>query len=571
MTLKRPLEGGGGGDGDGGGVSPSPPRSPALKKRCRSFDLEIRGCRHLEELVTSCVQRMEAAVEAVVESAISRIPAVVTKALAGYLSSSPSLGRTRVDQNQPPRYKLMFRNGLSKDVFTKKNICAANGEPLKICLEENNKQGNISRRLLSAKIKIVVLDGDFNRDNEDCWRSEDFRRHIVRPRDKVGAVLTGELELSLKNGQADLCDASFIDNSKFMRSGKFRLGVMIVDELGERVQEGITEPFTVKDRRGEGYQKHIIPSLDDDVWRLKKISKDGKSHKALKKSSILYVKDFLRSYYKNEHALRKVLTITNLVWRTIVDHAKMCDPGKELYSFVVESHNVVLFFNSFYQIIGAAISDQYTPFSDFDKAMQDQVEHWSKVAYDTLSYRQPDYEMDNGKPRSVSQSISKGSFMPEPKFMQVHQQNFAEKNVHETHEEQITSGSHSKQCTFKRLGSIRLTQNNEDAPYDINVFLDSGSEHCVNEDEISGSVVLHCPTTAEDEISGSVLMKQACVTIGHEEYDIPFANGDASVPLFDASLHTLSALADLPIYSRHSSFRDRDCHETPALAAEAAV
>jgi hypothetical protein len=163
-----------------------------------------------------------------------------------------SLGRTRVDQNQPPRYKLMFRNGLSKDVFTKKNICAANGEPLKICLEENNKQGNISRRLLSAKIKIVVLDGDFNRDNEDCWRSEDFRRHIVRPRDKVGAVLTGELELSLKNGQADLCDASFIDNSKFMRSGKFRLGVMIVDELGERVQEGITESFTVKDRRGEG-------------------------------------------------------------------------------------------------------------------------------------------------------------------------------------------------------------------------------------------------------------------------------------------------------------------------------
>jgi hypothetical protein len=41
MSLKRPLEGGGGGDGDGyrGGVTPSPPRSPALKKRCRSFDL----------------------------------------------------------------------------------------------------------------------------------------------------------------------------------------------------------------------------------------------------------------------------------------------------------------------------------------------------------------------------------------------------------------------------------------------------------------------------------------------------------------------------------------------------
>jgi hypothetical protein len=140
---------------------------------------------------------------------------------------------------------------------------------------------------------------------------------------------------------------------------------------------------------------------------------------------------------------------------------------------------------------------------------------------------------------------------------------------------------------------------------------------------MTGSLILHCPTTAEDDISGSVLMKEACVTIGHEAYDMPFANSgnysptanvflssvcifklssssiffllnalmceafahwygkislteltdtfcaDASVPLFDASLQ--SALADVPIYSRHSSFRDSDCHEPLALTAEAAV
>lgn len=549
MPLKRQLDDG------GGGAPPSPPRSPALQKRCRSFDLEIRGCRHLEELVASCVQRLEAAVE----SAISRIPAAVTKALTGYLSRAPSLRRTTlVDQNQPPRYKLRFMNGLSKEVFTKKGICAANGDPLKICLEENNQQGNSSRRFLSGKIKIVVLDGDFNRDNDDLWTSEDFRRHIVRPRDRVGAVLTGDLELSLKNGEADLHDATFIDNSKFMRSGKFRLGVMIVDELGERVQEGITEPFTVKDRRGEGSQKHIIPTLDDDVWRLKKISKDGVFHEALKRSSIFTVKDFVRSYYKDEHTLRKVLTkATKLVWTTIVDHAKMCDPGKELYSFILEGHNVVLFFNAFYQIIGSTTGDQYTPFNDLDKLMQDQVGQWSKVAYDTLPYRQPDYEMYNGKPRPIGQSISKESMMLEPKSMQGHQQ---KRKFHETDDEQSTSGSHSKQCTFKRLGSIRLTPTDEDAPFDFSVYLDSGSEQYYgNEDDITGSVILHCPTTAEDEISGSVLMKQACVTIGHEDYDIPFANSDSSSPLFDASIQALSALADGPMYSRHSSFRDGDC------------
>ena len=163
-----------------------------------------------------------------------------------------SLCKPLVDQNQPPRYKLRFLNGLSNEIFTKKGIRAANGDPLKICLEDNNQQENNSHRLLSAKIKIVVLDGDFNIDNKDCWTLEDFSRHIVRPRDKVGAVLTGELELSLKDGKADLRDATFIDNSKFMRSGKFRLGVMVVDELGERILEGVTEPFTVKDRRGEG-------------------------------------------------------------------------------------------------------------------------------------------------------------------------------------------------------------------------------------------------------------------------------------------------------------------------------
>jgi hypothetical protein len=50
------------------------------------------------------------------------------------------------------------------------------------------------------------------------------------------------------------------------------------------------------------------------------------------------------------------------------------------------------------------------------------VGQWSKVAYDTLPNRQPDYEMDNGKPRPVSQRISIGSIMLEPKFMQGHQQ-----------------------------------------------------------------------------------------------------------------------------------------------------
>jgi hypothetical protein len=55
-----------------------------------------------------------------------------------------------------------------------------------------------------------------------------------------------------------------------------------------------------------GYKKHDIPSLDDDVWRLKKISKDGALHDALRGSGILFVKDLLRLYHKDQQALRKV-------------------------------------------------------------------------------------------------------------------------------------------------------------------------------------------------------------------------------------------------------------------------
>ncbi|PVH63037.1 hypothetical protein PAHAL_3G458900 [Panicum hallii] len=44
---KRELE-----EGGSSGGTPSS-QAPALKKRCRSFDLEIRGCRHLQELAAA--------------------------------------------------------------------------------------------------------------------------------------------------------------------------------------------------------------------------------------------------------------------------------------------------------------------------------------------------------------------------------------------------------------------------------------------------------------------------------------------------------------------------------------
>ncbi|KAL6638417.1 hypothetical protein ACP70R_023912 [Stipagrostis hirtigluma subsp. patula] len=574
---KRDLEGG----GHGG------PPSPVFKKRCRSFDLEIRGCRHLQELAASCVQSVHIRLEAALESAVTRITQDVTKALTSLLSRAP---RTLSDQNRPPRYKLSFMNGLDNEIYTKKVICATDGEPLKICITVNDQQGTDPHHLHSAKIKVVVLDGDFDRHNQECWTSQEFKDSIVQTRDKVGAILTGVSELKLKNGEAYLHGATFIDNSKFVRSGKFRLGVMVDENLGERVLEGITEPFIVKDRRGEGCKKHEVPLLNDDVWRLKKISKDGVFHEALRGAGIFSVQDLLRFYYKDEPALHKILIkATELVWTTIVEHAKKCDPGRELYSFVVEGNNVMLFFNSVYQIVGATFGDNYTPFSDLDDTGKDLVRQWIKGAYKNMTFDQPDYEIHNAKPRPINQDMLQGLSVLENKLADLMQgqRHIAEeeRNVCPTVDEQGTSGSNSKPCTLQRLGSVRVTQNGEDESFDISFYLDSGSEqYCASTsvDDITGSVTLCCPTTAANEITGSVVLKQASLTKDREVYATHLTDNDASVTQlceeqqqmqahFGASICAVRALADCPIYSRHSSFKEEGCHEMPALGAEPAV
>ncbi|CAL4906104.1 unnamed protein product [Urochloa decumbens] len=566
--MKRELEKGGAAGSSGSGA-------PALKKRCRSFDLEIRGCRHLQELA--------AAVKVSLEAAVARIPEEVAKALTSFLSRAPSLYRTLVDQNRPLRYKLTITNGLGTEVFTKKTICDTNGEPLKITIIANNQEES-DPRFLSAKIRVVVLDGDFNRLNQECWTLEEFSNSIVRPRDRVGAVLTGDLELSLTNGEAYLHGATFIDNSKFVRSGKFRLGVMVIDNVGERVQEGITEPFIVKERRGEGYRKHDIPLLNDDVWRLKKISKDGAFHDALRGSGILFVKDFLKLYYKDEQALRKILIkATELAWTTIIEHAKKCDPGRELYSFLVEGNSVLLFFNSVCQIVGAKFGEDYLPFDDLEMATKDLVMQWSKVAYENMTYHQPDYEMDDDfKPRQINQGMFQGISMLENKFTDLIMQGNMGKDTRSDFQVEGTSGSHSKQCMLKRLGSIRFTQNDDDESFDFNVYLDS--EHCGNTsaNDITGSVTLHCPATVANETTGSVVLTQASLTMDDEVYNIPLTQNDAAVPQlcedqqpeeahFGASLCAVRALADDPMYSRHGSFKEPGCHDTAELGAEPAV
>ena len=54
------------------------------------------------------------------------------------------------------------------------------------------------------------------------------------------------------------------------------------------------------------YKKHYPPALNDEVWRLEKIGKDGSFHRRLNKAGISTVEDFLRLVARDLQSLRYV-------------------------------------------------------------------------------------------------------------------------------------------------------------------------------------------------------------------------------------------------------------------------
>jgi len=73
-------------------------------------------------------------------------------------------------------------------------------------------------------------------------------------------LFANELYLRLENGVVPLCGVKFQDNSSFVPSKKFKLGAMADDDnISEKILEGISESFAVKD--GHGYRKFLYCSI----------------------------------------------------------------------------------------------------------------------------------------------------------------------------------------------------------------------------------------------------------------------------------------------------------------------
>lgn len=158
--------------------------------------------------------------------------------------------------------QLQFRSRLSFPLFTGGKVEGEQGTAILVVLIDTVGNVVTTGPQSCAKLDIVVLEGDFNNEDDDDWTEEEFESHVVKEREGKRPLLTGDLQVTLKEGVGTLGDLTFTDNSSWIRSRKFRLGLRVSPGYSEgiRIREAKTEAFSVKDHRGE-CRFHVILSI----------------------------------------------------------------------------------------------------------------------------------------------------------------------------------------------------------------------------------------------------------------------------------------------------------------------
>ncbi|KAJ6875034.1 protein SAR DEFICIENT 1-like [Populus alba x Populus x berolinensis] len=255
--------------------------------------------------------------------------------------------------------QLMYSKSLLLPIFTGSKIVDLDSSPLQILLVDTRGDQMVSTYLPHPlKIEVVVLDGDFPSNGSSNWTSEEFDSNIVKERTGKRPLLAGDcLTVTLRDGFAPIGEIEFTDNSSWIRSRKFRLGARVApgSYQGVKIREAITEAFVVKDHRGELYKKHHPPMLQDEVWRLEKIGKDGAFHRKLAADGINTVQDFLKLSVVDRQKLRRILGpgMSEKMWEVTIKHARTCDLGNN--HFIFHRPNCTITLNPICQIVHAMI------------------------------------------------------------------------------------------------------------------------------------------------------------------------------------------------------------------------
>ncbi|XP_065848351.1 calmodulin-binding protein 60 B-like [Euphorbia lathyris] len=393
-----------------GGEEQQPDRKrPALA----SVIVEALKVDSLQKLCSSLEPILRRVVSEEVERALAKLgPARLNG------SSSPK----RIEGPDGRNLQLRFRSRLSLPLFTGGKVEGEQGASIHVVLIDANSGVVVtSGPEASLKLDIVVLEGDFNNEDDEDWTQEEFESHVVKERDGKRPLLNGDLQVTLKEGVGTLGELTFTDNSSWIRSRKFRLGMKVTSGFGEgmRVREAKTEAFTVKDHRGELYKKHYPPALTDEVWRLEKIGKDGSFHKKLNGQGIFSVEDFLRLFVRDPQKLRNILGsgMSNKMWDALVDHAKTCVLGGKLYIYYPEdSRNVGVVFNNIYELNGLTSGEQYYPADSLSDEQKVYVDAMVKKAYENWNQV---VEYDGKSLVNFKQNKKSNAFRNEPHVNQI--------------------------------------------------------------------------------------------------------------------------------------------------------
>ncbi|PHT85282.1 hypothetical protein T459_07388 [Capsicum annuum] len=215
------------------------------------------------------------------------------------------------------------------------------------------KAGDFNPKLVG----LVVLDGEFNPDDREDWTEEEFSKKVIREREGKRPLLTGDLNHSAKGW----CGIS-------------------------GVREGVSKPLIVRDHRGETYRKHYPPTLDDEIWRLERIAKDGASHKRLKKKGILCVKDFVRLFVTDPSLLREMLACGNNIWEKMTEHVNTCPLDNSEWYIYNAGESIVLLFNCIYELVGATLDGQnFQSLDKLDVFQKRMVENFKRGVYKKLN------------------------------------------------------------------------------------------------------------------------------------------------------------------------------------------
>ncbi|XP_034224251.1 calmodulin-binding protein 60 E-like isoform X2 [Prunus dulcis] len=341
----------------------------------------------VESLKVDSLQRLCSSLEPLLRRIVSEeVERALTK-----LDHAELAGRSPPPRIQGPEgrtLQLQFKTRMPPHLFTGAKVEGEQGAAIHVVLLDHSTGTVLQTGPESAaKLNVVVLEGDFNEEADDIWTKEHFENHEVKEREGKRPLLTGDLQITLKEGVGTLGDLTFTDNSSWTRSRKFRLGVKISPGYceGIRICEAKTDAFSVKDHRGELYKKHYPPALHDEVWRLDRIAKDGALHKKLIKAEIVTVEDFLRLLVKDPQKLRSMLGsgMSNRMWENTVEHAKTCVLGGKLYVYYTDqTHSTGVVFNHIYELRGLIADGQFLPLESLTHSQKVSVDSLVKKAYD---------------------------------------------------------------------------------------------------------------------------------------------------------------------------------------------